>query len=287
MRTAHGQRWRTLCWLLVTTALSGLLLLTPSPRLSAAGGPANPGRTARVEGHRIQLALTAPQGPYFLGELLLVTITLSNLSPGTVFLTGPPTPGPCSSAAGVEMSGGRAPFVRIPTFSISCPPGMSPGPALSSGHHVLIPVLIPLTASGAVTMTAAAALVTSTVGQNGQRVITGQWDPFGGRYPAIALSVSPAVPRQRRLGLIHLGPVVLVRAPLAARPHLVSTFVVSCHDPTGPGGTGTGMDWRPLPGGVAYDPGCPGVREQWTIAVGAPGYAVAVGTYLGRGEAKL
>jgi hypothetical protein len=38
---------------------------------------------------------------------------------------------------------------------------------------------------------------------------------------------------------------------------------------------------------VAYDLGCPGIDEQWTVAMGLPGYEIATATYPGRGEAKM
>jgi hypothetical protein len=75
---------------------------------------------------------------------------------------------------------------------------------------------------------------------------------------------------------------------LRLRSQLRYLYRVSCRDPQEPAGTGTGnFGWQPLAGGVAYDPGCPGIDEQWTVAMGLPGYAIATATYPGRGEAKV
>jgi hypothetical protein len=81
---------------------------------------------------------------------------------------------------------------------------------------------------------------------------------------------------------------VFVHVPLRLRSQLRYLYGVSCRGPQGPGGTGTGnFGWQPLASGVAYDLGCPGIDEQWTVAMGLPGYEIATATYPGRGEAKM
>lgn len=90
------------------------------------------------------------------------------------------------------------------------------------------------------------------------------------------------MPANRTLSLHEIGPVLVVGAPLRVRPHLLYVYNVSCV------GTGSGnYSWDPIPSGVVYDPGCPGPNEQWSVAVGAPGYAIASATSAGRGDGKI
>ena len=249
--------------------------------------PMGPPVAAVVRAGRVTMSVRVPPGPYFLSELLPVDVALSNRSRAPITLGGAAVPSPCGSALGAWLMGGTAPhFVLHAPTTHSCPfGGMT---TVSPGHTLTIRQWLPLTASGHPTLTAVAQfLKVSTTSGGGQTITTGV-NALGGRWPSLVLTVTPTIPANRTLTLIKVGPAVTVRVPLRVRSQLRYLYGVSCRDPQGPGGTGSGnFGWQPLATGVAYDPGCPGIEEQWTVAMGLPGYAIATATYPGRGEGKV
>ena len=159
---------------------------------------------------------------------------------------------------------------------------------VAPGRTLTIRQWLPLTDSGHLTLMAGAQFLKVSTTSGGGQAITNGVNPLGERWPSLVLTVAPIVPAGRTLTLIKVGPAVFVHVPLRLRSQLRYLYGVSCRDAQGPGGTGTGnFGWQPLAGGVAYDPGCPGIDERWTVAMGLPGYAIATATYPGRGEAKV
>ena len=233
------------------------------------------------------MSVRVPPGPYFLSELLPVDVALSNHSHAPITLGGAAVPDPCGSALGTWPMGGTAPrFVLRASTTHGCPGGGMT--TVAPGHTLTIRQWLPLTASGHLTLMAGAQFLKVATTSGGGQMITTGVNPLGGQWPSLALVVTPTIPANRTLTLIKIGPAVFVHVPLRLRSQLRYLYSVSCRDPQGPGGTGSGnFAWQPLAGGVAYDPGCPGIDEQWTVAMGLPGYAIATATYPGRGEAKV
>ena len=250
--------------------------------------PMGPPVAAVVRAGGVTMSVRVPPSPYFLSELLPVDVALSNHSRAPITLGGAAVPSPCGSALGAWLTGGTAPHfvLRAPTTHI-CPSFAGGTTTVAPGHTLTIRQWLPLTESGHLTLTAVAYFLKMSTTSGGGQVITTGVNPLGRRWPSLVLTVAPTVPAGRTLTLIQIGPAVFVRVPLRLRSQLRYLYGVSCRDPQGPGGTGSGnFGWQPLAGGVAYDPGCPGIDEQWTVAMGLPGYAIATATYPGRGEAK-
>jgi hypothetical protein len=253
------------------------------------GAPAmGPLVAAVIRAGGVTMSVRVPPGPYFLSEVLPVDVALSNHSHAPITLGGAAVPDPCGSALGAWLTGGTAPHfvLRVPTTH-SCPAFVGGTTTVAPGHTLTIRQWLPLTDSGQLTLTAVAHFLKVSTTPGGQAITT-RVNPLGGRWPSLVLTVAPTVPAGRTLTLIKIGPAVTVRVPLRLRSQLRYLYGVSCRDPQGPGGTGSGnFGWQPLAGGVAYDPGCPGIDEQWTVAMGLPGYAIATATYPGRGEGKV
>ena len=264
---------------------AALVFLDPFSGAPAMGPPL----AAVIRAGRVTLSVRVPPGPYFLSELLPVDIALSNHSRAPVTLGGAAVPSPCGSALAAWLTGGAAPhFVLRASTTHSCPPGAGGVTTLAPGHTFTIRQGLPLMASGHLTLMAGAQFLKVSTTSGGGQAITNGVNPLGGRWPSLALTVAPTIPANRSLTLIKVGPAVFVRVPLRLRSHLRYLYGVSCRDAQGPGGTGSGnFGWQPLASGVAYDPGCPGIDEQWTVAIGLPGYAIATATYPGRGEGKV
>jgi hypothetical protein len=264
---------------------AALVFIDPFSGAPAKGPPV----AAVVRAGAITMSVRVPPGPYFLSELLPVDVALSNHSHTSITLGGAAVPSPCGSALGAWLTGGTAPhFVLRASTAISCPSSAGGTTTVAPGHTLTIHHWLPLTDSGHLTLMALAHfLKVSTTSGGGQAITTGV-NPLGGRWPSLVLTVAPTIPAGRTLTLIKIGPAVFVHVPLRLRSQLRYLYGVSCRDAQGPGGTGTGnFGWQPLASGVAYDPGCPGIDEQWTVVMGLPGYAIATATYPGRGEAKV
>jgi hypothetical protein len=125
----------------------------------------------------------------------------------------------------------------LPTSGIvSCPGGIS---TLAPGQTWTVDQFLPLTASGQVTLTIGARFFVIATATDGARQLTGSPGPFAHRWPALQLSVAPAVPaghtislQQINLLLVHQ---VSVAAPTAALRELYYIENVTCQ--SGQGGT--------------------------------------------------
>ena len=237
---------------------------------------------ATVRGGGLQMSLHLPRGPFFLGELLPVTVSLSNHSAKAVGYLGAPTGDACVPAFQVDLTGGSPPLYTLPAMlHPQCP---APMPRqLGAGQTLTVPLLVPLTASGRVTLTARATFVSVTRGR-GTLIISSGPGPFiTGGWPSTTITVAPHAPADRAIHLLHVGPLdlpflhvdsqVFVDAPRDAASHLLYQSSATC---TGIG-EGT-LYWQPLASTVIREPGC-GSDEKWTMMVSAPGCAIAAGTY--------
>jgi hypothetical protein len=264
---------------------AALVFIDPFSGAPSMGPPV----AAVIRAGGVTMSVRVPPGPYFLSELLPVDVALSNHSHAPIKLGGAAVPSPCGSALGAWLMGGTAPhFALRASTTYGCPPFAGGMTTVAPGHALTIRQWLPLTASGHLTLMAGAQFLKVSTTSGGGQAITTDVNSLGGRWPSLVLTVAPTIPANRTLTLIKIGPAVFVHVPLRLRSQLRYLYGVSCRDAQGPGGTGTGnFGWQPLASGVAYDPGCPGIDEQWTVAIGLPGYAIATATYPGRGEAKV
>jgi hypothetical protein len=242
--------------------------------------------------------MTLTPGPYFLGELVVADLWLTNFSAMTYLLDSG-----CGGAVdegavfggtvyegtvSVTISGGTGPHFSLPTANESwCPSGettLKPGQVLTSHLLLLIP------SSGPITVQAGARFLQTHTGPDGVQEITpAAHNPLDGHWPSLTLSVAPAAPVDRRITLHRTGTTVHVQAPLSARSSLYYTYTLKCsnaiNDPHAEAEVDTIAGWQPLAGTVLQEPVCgqgedPNVRwstVHLSYAVGAPGFAIAAG----------
>jgi hypothetical protein len=274
----RAYRWRTL----IAVVLAGLLAVTAGVGISwAAAAPSMTpsGPTTRVERGGLVLTLRVAAGPYFLRELLPVSVSLTNASNRPVYVPGRIDGNmginQCFSVFGAAESGGHAPTYQAPSTGIPMCPGPMPA-ELAPGRTVSASDVLPLTASGRVTLTTNASLFSvTTLGPNGGISAVGI-APFEGHLPSLQLMVVPAVPPQRMILPVRFGTRVYVIAPLAAERHLRYLYTA------GGGSCSTGnFSWEPITTPIIDDQPCAGQYGTWTYAVGAPGYAIAGETVSG------
>jgi hypothetical protein len=271
-------RGRTALW---SVPLLGILTLLstfagpPSPHTH--GGMMEPRCGATIDTGGLQMALRVPPGPYFLSELLPVHVSLHNHSGHAIWYDGYPSPVPGKSALFVTVTGGAPPLFDLPWHA----PFHGPRPplgTLNAGETLSMDFLVPLTASGAVTLTARGRLLASVV-ERASVITTTEWHPVPTGWPAVVLHVAAQAPPERILHLHRRGAQVMVTAAQGALPLLLYQDLVTC---TGPGQTKTMIgtdDWQPLPADGLREPDCPGTQKHWQVMVSAPGFAIASARY--------
>jgi hypothetical protein len=261
---------------LVLMALTGGLAVTwaAATAYEMANAP-----LAHVDRNGLRLTMRVGPGPYFLRELLPVSLSLTNLS-GTMMSVLGPVKGNmginegCGSIFSVTETGGHAPTYEAPsTGGMTCP---GPLPEdLAPGQTVSASDFLPITASGRLTVTAGVSPVSIVIeSSNGQthRLGTGA-DPFEGHGPSVQLTVNSGVPLQRMVWVSRVGTHVFVIAPPAVWSHLVYLYNA------GADGCSTGSyAWISLNTLVIDMHPCAGRYGTWQYAVSAPGYAIAEGT---------
>ncbi len=272
------RRWNTFASVLVISLLviTSLLLfrhystaiVSSIPTGKPIGMPISTPILADTEVNGLKTTLSITPGPYFLSELLSVDITLTNHSQHNIMLGGAPAINTCNGAFNVTITGGQEPHYDLPgnNFMMSCPPGMS---RLDIKKSLSTHGYIPLTRSGAVTMTIEARVFTITQNQNGTVNAQGS-SPLDEHWPTIAIPVAPQIPSDRLLSLQAQGNNVIVNAPDIIRPHLVYFYTVNCSH-----GSGTNDGWDPLKVAILQEPYCDDPIRHWIYAVSTPGYAIA------------
>src|SRR5579872_7110643 len=93
----------------ISVLLAGSPLMAGAGPAAAAGGPLR----ATASGSGVRVTLAVSPGPYFLGELLPITVTLTNGSSGPVYFAGSPEVSTCSGGW-IVLSGGTAPRYTVP-----------------------------------------------------------------------------------------------------------------------------------------------------------------------------
>jgi hypothetical protein len=245
----------------------------PSTRVAQAGG--------------LYFVMTVTPGPYFLGELLQVDLSLANSSRTTYTLGGSSVAGPCGGAVYVNTSGGTGPHYTLPVSQDGYCPFLPT--VFKPGQTLTLHQLLPLPSSGEVTLQSGADFFQSQVGPDGGQEMVPGHSPLDGYWPSLTISVAQVAPVDRRITLQHTGTTVQVSAPLAARTHLYDTYNLGCSNPLNDTQVGSGVfsmsGWGPLSHLLLEEPACgggdsPTVRwstVQWSYAVSAPGFSIAAG----------
>lgn len=269
---------------------AGLFILHGPP--GAFGATSQPdftvgGPSVTVTAGGLTSSLRLSPGPYFLGELVAVRMTLTNGSAASFTMAGALTPNDCSQALRVYLDGSD-PTYMLPTGGfISCPLFTS---TLHAGQTWTINQLLPITVSGNVTLTARAVFENTTTGADGNSYQTGgdgPFGPFGSHWPVLHVAVASTVPADRtislRLSSQSAPAVVNITAPTAAQTHLYDVYNVTCSDSSQSYTERPSSTWQPVGGTTLREPNCPGYDEVWSYSVGAPGYAIASGKYPANG----
>jgi hypothetical protein len=247
--------------------------------IGARVGPVGKPVTVNVQWAGLEMSMSVTSGPYFLGELLAVDLSLTNQTHPTMIFTGQVNDGACGgSALYPSQTGGIAPHYALYTlpvpFIYNCPaagPGM--GDRLSAGQTVTTNVYEVLTASGNVTLTGNASFyLTKTSFQ-------GSPGPLTGHLPVLHLNVRPQTPSDRVFSLQQQDAEVMVQAP--SDLHLVALAYVLCQDSSDHSSPDGYNEWTQLATHTLQRPACSEfgnwTATLWKYAIGAAGYAVVQG----------
>lgn len=251
--------------LMVGLLLSGAAALFIQRAQSMPVGPVGAPVTTRVEAGGLEMTLSVTPGPYFLSELVMADMSLTNHSQTTFEVY---SGGACSIVPYIVQTGGESPHYSLPLHGnlafFGCfvhYANLEPGQTFRSRQYE------PLTSTGHVILTAQARFM-----QNN----TYASSPLDGRWPSIRIQVASHIPSDRLLALHLKGSQVTINAPQAAQ--LVYRFIESC----------SGMDvgsftWEPISTRILNVPdnlmGCPAKGVRWQYAIGTAGYAIAAGKY--------
>ncbi len=240
-----------------------------APSLSSAVG------VVRGEARGVQISLHLAPGPYFLSELLPVQIELRNHTRHSLFLDGDPTPDFGIPVLGVRDQGGSAPTYVLP-FINTFPAGPARTFNLPAGQRVMLALLVPLTASGQLTIAAQAHFTPVSHRERAGVYSAVSTDPFKGRQPTLLIAVSSHIPVNRVIHLrqSHGDHSSTASVGGAHQPAFVYQDRLACGGSTLVELAGTRY-WTPLPGGGVARPSCSDVPSEWDIMVGAPGYAIS------------
>jgi len=243
-----------------------------APLLAVAGLPHDAAHTEGVipvvasgADRGVEVAFQAPPSPYFLGELLPITATITNQSGAAITVTGPPTNSGCAGTW-VVASGGSPPSYALPLLPISCPG--SGGESLARGTSLVGRFVVPLTMSGAVTLT-----LQEHVARDGRG------RPFFvGRAPRVPIRVLSVAPSDRVLHLIPAGHALAVTVVGGPVPPLLVIHQVVWGNHAG---FSSSVTWRAVAGTRIGAPSSliAGKHETWRVLAGAAGYRIAIGTY--------
>jgi hypothetical protein len=272
----------TLAAVLVVGLLIGAsIVLFTNRSQSTTAGPVGAPTTVRVEASGLEMSMNITPGPYFLSEVLVADMTLTNHTNTTFMLRE----GLCFPALRLEQTGGESPHYTLPLYGdvvfFGCNEReglLEPGQTITNQQYEL------LTSSGQVTLTTTAKFVKDVV----MKVIKPGFGPVDvhgntpvsnplGRWPSLHIQVASHIPSDRLFSLHLQGSHVLVDAPPAV--HLVYQYIVSCDSHNVTIDTGN-WSWEPISTRVLRIPGsdCPG-NVRWQYAVSAAGYAVVAGKY--------
>jgi hypothetical protein len=260
----------------VSVALFSAHRSSANPAIGSAGGTPV---TREVEAGGLDFRMQLTPGPYFLGELLVADLSLTNHSFSTVTLAGTSEDGPCGDALYLNATGGTGPTYTLPVDVIHpCPFSMT---QVTPGETLTLNQFFPVPNSGDVTLELGADFLQTSVGPDGVQSTTNGSSPLDGHWPSITISVSPSAPLDRRISLLSEGAQVWINGPAAALAHLYYIYTVTCDAVEG-GTVGTGnFAWEPISTTVLREPDCgdEGTHTvlEWNYGVSAPGYSIASG----------
>lgn len=291
---------------------SAVLLFTRSTR-SLAGRtgtlgqsvPTSTPNSVDVKWDGLEMSMKITPGPYFLGEIVAVDLSLTNHRQQTLRLGGTldgpeSSPFPCGSySLFPTQTGGTSPHYSLYTepvqFIYSCPAMFDPGPnqgtMLAPEKTVADHFYVLLTGSGDVTLLGEAYLYIPGMGIQREGQHPG---PLTGHLPVLHIHVASQVPADRMLSIQQESSVVRIHAPTGVQ--LVDQMYILCQSsPTDrgtPGGDPVGnASWHLLSAHTLQRPACLNssgwvngqpVSTQWTsvlwkYAIGAVGYEVVQG----------
>jgi hypothetical protein len=281
-RISH--RLNNVAAVLVIIVIISISLVLFRPQLpSADGSPTGAVGTpvtAHVQAGGLEFSMHFTPGPYFLSELFVADLALTNRTQTTFTLAGPSGAGPCGAALFLAMTDGVAPNYTLPvSASHSCPfmqTQLRPEETLTFHHF------IPLSRSGDITLSPGAQFLHTQVDPNGGQSITDGKSPLDGHWPSIKIQVASSVPIDRKIALQQEGTQVQINAPAATHRHLYYIYNVTCNAFQG-GTDATGnYAWQPLSTTILHEPDCGDYGNQnihWYYAVSAPGYAIVSGHF--------
>jgi hypothetical protein len=216
-------------------------------------------------------------GPYFLGELLPVDVSLTNHTQQAVqLLESRMTADLChDSALMARLSGGSDPSVTFPPIPIEygCNNVLYTS-QLKPGETLTILQYVPLTRSGAVTLSMQSARDCTPAVPPCLSATPIPYLPLDSHWPSVQLQVQPQVPLERTLTLHEQPSRVLIDAPAGAQGHLLAMQGASCPLNI----VLNGARWWPLTTTVLEEPTCPTAPLIWGYIVSAPGYAIVSGS---------
>jgi len=260
--------------LVVGLLIGGSIVLFTNRSQSITAGPVGSPGSVHAEAGGLEMSLSITPGPYFLSELILATMSLTNHSPTTFTLRG--NENLCFPALRLYQTGGENPHYTIPLHGELVDPGcLARDSTLEPGQTITNQRYEPLTSSGLVTLTAQAQFLKTEGGG-----LTRGPSPLDGHWPSLQVQVASHIPSDRLFSLRLKGSQVFVDAPPTL--HLVYQFIESCV------GAGLSIDvgsltWDPISTRILSVPGnlvgCPAKDVRWQYAVSAAGYAIVAGKY--------
>ncbi len=239
------------------------------------------GSVSTVQAHGVEISLRVAPGPYFVGEALHVQTWLINRSPIIRWVVQSSNEGEGTRINGTAPLMIRARGEASPRFdgppALCCPPIPS---SLSVGERLVADYLIVLGVEGQVDITTHTTFAPR--GPNAAGFRFGATISLFSRWPKVIITVSPRVPPHRTLHLQRTHTGVHVIVPSGAHPTIYYGDLLHC----GPDAQGqqsyfpTTSGWGPLGNTSITEPECAldGPRA-WQIAILAPGYVGATGTY--------
>lgn len=247
----------------------------------------------------LRLAISVPRWRFFRGELVPVTLTLTNHTGRTVHYSGALRPALCRPSAlnATAMRNGQYVSPIAVALSYHCPMIPLMSSPLAPGASLTARLLLGIPTSGRLTLAAQASfamgesiesaglLEPSRMLDGLRHLVPGLFRsrhvPFALGGPSLTIAVLPHVPASRTLRLLRRGHVVYLqgyRSLPGAVGQEAEEYV------TGQGVCMTGQPlWMPLAAGALRDQGSQGcgasIAEAWQALAGAPGYAIASAVY--------
>src|SRR5258708_6372801 len=184
-RRSHGrkqvvQRLNVLAAVLIAGLLiGGSIALFTNRSPSTTAGPVGSPVTVRAEAGGLEMSLSLTPGPYFLSELILAKMSLTNHSHTTFLLVG--RGGLCDPALRLSPTGGENPHYTLPLHFEKAEVGsLAVSSTLEPGQPITTQTYEPLVSSGLVTLAAQAHLWNTEGGGLG---------PLDGHWPSLQVQV--------------------------------------------------------------------------------------------------